>query len=147
MSVSFYGVNVKTEAFSEAEVNLSNINASGLLDLLGIQVGEAFEERCAGEISPDDLLGRVLLAQALSPADEGLPSYKLTGTEEEAEGQTGLMADLIRGKARALANGEESATIYSAGRSAGYYDQKLSQVRELAEQVKALGKDWVINWA
>lgn len=123
MSVSFYGYNSKTQAFSEDEVNLSNSNASDLLDLLGIQVGEEFEDRCAGRITADDLLGRVLVAQALNPADEGLPSYKLDGSEGE------------------------SVSVWSAGRSAGYFDQRLAQVRELAEGIKALGEGWVINWA
>ena len=69
MSVSFYGYNKTTQAFSSEEFNCSNLNASGLLDLLGIQVGEAFEERCCGSMSAEDFLGRVLIAQAINPAD------------------------------------------------------------------------------
>ena len=122
MSVSFYGYNKTTQSFSEAEVNLSNLNASGLLDLLGVQVGEDFSERCCGSMSADDLLGRVLIAQAINPADEGLPVYKMTGAEA-------------------------GPSIWFGGRSAGYFDERLAQVRELAEEVKALGDDWVINWA
>lgn len=125
MSVSFYGYNKTTQSFSEAEVNLSNLNASGLLDLLGVQVGEAFEERCCGSMSAEDFLGRVLMAQAIMPADEGLPVYKMSGSE--AEGVSG-------------------PTIWSAGRSAGYYDQKLVWSRELADEVISLGEGWVIQW-
>ena len=145
MSVSFYGYNQTTQSFSEAEVNLSNLNASGLLDLLGIQVGEDFSERCCGSMSADDLLGRVLIAQAIMPADEGLPVYKMTGSDYS--GQSGLLGGLLSGLAQAEAEGVSGPTIWSGGRSAGYFDERLAQVRELAEGVKALGDDWVINWA
>jgi hypothetical protein len=145
MSVSFYGYNKTTQSFSEAEVNLSNLNASGLLDLLGIQVGEDFSERCCGSMSADDLLGRVLIAQAIMPADEGLPVYKMTGSDYS--GQSGLLGGLLSGLAQAEAEGVSGPTIWSGGRSAGYFDERLAQVRELAEGVKALGDDWVINWA
>ena len=145
MSVSFYGYNQTTQSFSEEEFNCSNLNASGLLDLLGIQVGEAFEERCCGSMSAEDFLGRVLMAQAIMPADEGLPVYKMTGAE--AEGHSGLLGALLGGVAQAEAEGQAGPTIWSGGRSAGYFDERLAQVRELAEEVKALGDDWVINWA
>ena len=145
MSVSFYGYNKTTQSFSEAEVNLSNLNASGLLDLLGIQVGEDFSERCCGSMSADDLLGRVLIAQAINPADEGLPVYKMTGAE--AGNHSGLLGGLLGGLAQAEAEGEAGPSIWFGGRSAGYFDERLAQVRELAEGVKALGDDWVINWA
>ena len=124
MSVSFYGYNKITQSFSGEEANFSNLNASGLLDLLGVQVGEAFEERCCGSMSAEDFLGRVLMAQAIMPADEGMPAYKMTEDEDVS-----------------------GPSIWFAGRSAGYFDERLAQVRELAEEVKALGDDWVINWA
>jgi len=145
MSVSFYGYNKTTQSFSEAEVNLSNLNASGLLDLLGIQVGEAFEERCSGSMSAEDFLGRVLMAQAIMPADEGLPTYKMTGAE--AGGHSGLLGSLLGGLAQAEADGQAGPTIWSAGRSAGYYDQKLVWSRELADEVISLGEGWSICWA
>jgi hypothetical protein len=145
MSVSFYGYNQTTQSFSEEEFNCSNLNASGLLDLLGIQVGEAFEERCCGSMSAEDFLGRVLMAQAIMPADEGLPVYKMTGSDYS--GQSGLLGGLLSGLAQAEAEGVSGPTIWSGGRSAGYYDQKLVWARELADEVISLGDDWVINWA
>jgi hypothetical protein len=144
MSVSFYGYNKTTQSFSEAEVNLSNLNASGLLDLLGIQVGEAFEERCLGEMSAEDFLGRILVAQAIMPADEGVPTYKMTGADYS--GQSGMLGGLLAGLAQAEAEGVSGPTIWSAGRSAGYYDQKLVWSRELADEVISLGEGWVIQW-
>ena len=145
MSVSFYGYNKTTQSFSEAEVNLSNLNASGLLDLLGVQVGEAFEERCCGSMSADDLLGRVLIAQAINPADEGLPVYKMTGAE--AGNHSGLLGGLLDGVAQAEAEGRPGPSIWFGGRSAGYYDQRLVWSRELADEVISLGEGWSICWA
>jgi len=67
---------VFVDAFnSEPEVNLSNGNAVHLLDVLGIQVGEDFSERCVGSMSAQDMLGRVLIALAVSPVSAEVPSY------------------------------------------------------------------------
>jgi len=144
MSVSFYGFNKTTKSFSELDFNCSNHNASTLLDLLGIQVGEAFEERCLGEMSAEDFLGRVLVAQAIMPADEGMPARKLTGAD--AEGYSGLLGGMLSGLAEAEAMGETGPSIWDAGRPAGYYDQKLVWSRELADEVISLGEGWVIQW-
>jgi len=145
MSVSFYGYNKTTQAFSSEEFNCSNLNASGLLDLLGIQVGEAFEERCCGSMSAEDFLGRVLIAQAINPADEGLPTYKMTGAE--AGNHSGLLGSLLGGLAQAEAEGEAGPSIWFGGRSAGYYDERLAWSRELADEVISLGEGWSICWA
>lgn len=51
------------------DMNISNTNASYLLDKLGI-------EELFGSMSSEDFLGRILIAEALSPSDEGIPSYK-----------------------------------------------------------------------
>lgn len=145
MSVSFYGYNKITQSFSEAEVNLSNSNAQALMELLGLKIDPTGEGDWAGSISADDLLGRALIAQAINPADEGMPAHKLTGADYS--GQSGMLGGLLAGLAQAEAEGRPSPSIWSAGRSAGYFDERLAQVRELAEEVKALGDDWVINWA
>ena len=60
----------------DPEVNMSNVNAATLLDVLGIKVGEDFSDRCTGRLEADDFLGRILVARALSPADEGLPALQ-----------------------------------------------------------------------
>jgi hypothetical protein len=145
MSVSFYGYNKTTQSFSEAEVNLSNSNAQTLLDLLGLRIDQDGDGDWSGSLSVDDLLGRVLIAQAVMPADEGMPAYKMTGAE--AGNHSGLLAGLLGGVAKAEEEGQAGPSVWSAGRPAGYFDDKLAQVRELAEEVKALGDDWVINWA
>jgi hypothetical protein len=145
MSVSFYGYNKTTQSFSEAEINLSNSNAQTLLDLLGLRIDQDGDGDWAGSLSADDLLGRVLIAQAIMPADEGMPAYKMTGADYS--GQSGMLGGLLAGLAQAEAEGRPSPSIWSAGRSAGYFDERLAQVRELAESIKALGDDWVINWA
>lgn len=54
-------------------LNVSNQNALELLDVLGIKVGQDFEERCSGELDGKDLLGRILIAQAVNPSDAGVP--------------------------------------------------------------------------
>lgn len=58
---------------ADPEVNVSNVNAATLLDVLGIQVGAEFEDRCCGVMPADEFLGRVLVARALNPADAGVP--------------------------------------------------------------------------
>lgn len=58
----------------DPEVNVSNANASTLLDVLGIQVGERFEDRCCGMLDAEDFLGRVLVARAVNPVDAGVPA-------------------------------------------------------------------------
>lgn len=101
MSVSFYGYNKTTQSFSEAEVNLSNLNAQTLMDLLGLRIDQDGDGDWAGSLSADDLLGRVLIAQAINPADEGLPAYKMTGAE--AGNHSGLLGGLLSGVAQAEA--------------------------------------------
>ena len=58
-------------AVAEPEVQMSNANAVTLLDVLGVQVGEDFSDRCSGSLSAEDFLGRVLIAQGLNPSDAG----------------------------------------------------------------------------
>lgn len=55
----------------EPEVQMSNGNAVTILDVLGIQVGEDFSDRCSGSMDASDMMGRILMAQALNPADAG----------------------------------------------------------------------------
>lgn len=62
------------QAVPAPEVQMSNMNASELLDILGIRVGEDFSDRCTGSLSAEDFLGRVLVAQGLNPEDAGVPS-------------------------------------------------------------------------
>jgi hypothetical protein len=61
---------VRAEAVTadELELNLSNANAYYVLDSLGL------EDLC-GSLSAEDFLGRILLAEAIAPKDEGMPAY------------------------------------------------------------------------
>lgn len=60
-----------------AEVQMSNGNAVTILDVLGIQVGEDFSDRCCGAMSGEDLKGRILVAQALNPVDAGSDTMRI----------------------------------------------------------------------
>lgn len=57
------------------EVQMSNTNAATLLAVLGLAVGEDFSDYCTGSVSAEDLMGRILIAQAVNPADEGTASF------------------------------------------------------------------------
>jgi hypothetical protein len=60
-----------TEADAYA-VNVGSYNAKMLLEALG-----SYDEYMCGEATAEDFLGRVLLARAITPADEGVPSYQV----------------------------------------------------------------------
>jgi hypothetical protein len=105
------------------EVNVSNGNAIGLLEALGLGgdvvetgFGPAPEDAC-GSLDADDFLGRVLAAEILSVGDPGRP--------EEIE--------VI----------EDGPTIIYCGTSEGYLDGRLAQLREVATFAKAHGRSVV----
>jgi hypothetical protein len=106
-------------AVSEPEVNVSNLTAVELLDNLGILVGEDFSERCLGSISATDLKGRVLMALALLPEDEGMPAYESSNT------MFGLK-------------------VWAAPRPAGHTQNVLHRLLEVAEFALAQGRD--VDW-
>jgi hypothetical protein len=60
-------------AIMEPEVNVSNMNAEALFDVLGI-TGEHFSDYCVGSMSAEDFMGRVLLAQAVAPVSALIPT-------------------------------------------------------------------------
>ncbi|WP_206663661.1 hypothetical protein [Prescottella subtropica] len=75
-SARYYGAGIESvtaDGDDAPEVNMSNTNAVMLLDLLGLDT-EGF-----GDCPADDFLGRVLVASALSPADEGVPAHAVGG--------------------------------------------------------------------
>jgi hypothetical protein len=65
------------EVNAAPDVNVSNHNAAEILDVLGIRVGDRFEDRCAGSMSGEDFLGRVLVALAVAPVDAGVPAVRV----------------------------------------------------------------------
>lgn len=99
-------------AVAEPEVQMSNSNAVGLLDILGIRVGEDFSDRCCGSLSAEDFLGRVLLAQGLNPADAGSDTIAIGNMVDcgRPAGYTDAKLDAMREVAQwALANKREIA--------------------------------------
>lgn len=82
-------------------VHMNFSNAALICDVLGI----SRDAEDGGEMSPKDFLGRILLAQALSPADAGVPARSATA----------------------------GGRFTNGGRPEGYVQSRLSNLRELAE--------------
>lgn len=57
--------------YDAPELNVSNFNAQSVFDALGIQI---LHEEYFGEMSPDDLEGRILIALAVSPVSAERPA-------------------------------------------------------------------------
>jgi hypothetical protein len=91
-------------AAEELAVNMSNSNAFRVCGTLGIDL--EFEGWC-GSLPAADFLGRVLLALAIEPVDAGVPS-----TVDAAPGR---------------------ATFVDCGRAPGYTQERLGQLRTLAD--------------
>ena len=104
----------------EAEINVAAANGRTLLELLGLYPDAPEEdpmmlqvdERATTQVSGEDFLGRVLLASAMAPTDEGVPTY-----------------------------GEDNFIF--CGRSAGYTETRLGELRDLAQTAISLGRDVV----
>lgn len=117
------------------EVNVSNVNAEGVLDNLGIMVGEDFSERCVGSMPAADFKGRVLMALALVPVDEGAPAYQLTEAPEGGAGSS-LLAGLGLGA-------ERGPQFWVGARPAGQVQATLRQLLEVAEFAESEGRQVV----
>ena len=100
---------------NELEVNMSNSNAATVAAALGIDLEEW---GWAGVLAPEDFQGRVLVALALSPADEGMPSFQL------APGDSAGVFGTVR---------EGGPTFIQGARRPGYLQERLGQLRELAD--------------
>lgn len=96
-------------------VNMSNSNAARVCASLGIDLDA---EGWCGSLDAADFLGRVLLALAVDPVDAGRPA-----TVDAAPGR---------------------ATFIDCGRPQGYTQERLSQLRELADW--AIAHDAVISF-
>jgi len=120
MSITFAPATIRTrdnviEHHDGAEwehitVNANDTNAVRVLELLGLlnrellAVGEIYGDRPA-----EQFLGAVLLAEALTPIDEGVPAY------------------------------QSRPNFYECGRAAGYLQFRLDELRTLAEYCLANG--------
>lgn len=105
-------------ACPEAEdlaVNMSNSNAAQVCRTLGIDLEEW---GWCGSMSAQDFLGRVLVALAIEPADAGIPAHQLL--PGDSAGIFGTVA-------------EGGPTFIECGRREGYTQERLSQLRELAD--------------
>lgn len=107
-------VNGVIENGADEAVNVSNANAGHLLGVLGYEVDWS---DLYGEATAEDFMGRVLIAQAVNPTDEGVPSRELTPVEKTAS----------------LFAGFGAATVIDCGRSYGYTEGRLAELRELAQ--------------
>ncbi len=120
MSVSFNayiktGENISDVAFApdDLDVNMCNRNAMFVCEALGIELAPDW----CGDMSAEDFQGRVVMALALAPVDEGMPSYEHVGTG----------ARMIEGE-----------------RPAGYLQERLSQLHKLAAW--AIEHDAQVTW-
>lgn len=94
---------VPTTGFPQApEFNLSNVNARFVLSALGF----ADDEDLCGTERAEDFLGRILVAEALSPVDEGVPAHQAVAGQSQ---------------------------VIECGRPAGYLQQRLRNLHEVAE--------------
>lgn len=99
-------------------LNVGNTNAMHLLGLLGFASQPDEDGSLSGSTSAEDFLGRVLLAEAVNPADAGVPVTT-------AVGQGGV-------------------TMIACGRRIGYSDERLVALRELADFAIDRGRD--VQW-
>lgn len=101
-------------------INVGDRNGMHLLDLLGIESegDDEYGYQPFGSMSGEDFLGRVLLAQAIAPADAGRPAI-----EHRTEG---------------------GMTVIEGARREGYSEDRLTELRELAEFSIATGRK--VQW-
>jgi hypothetical protein len=88
---------------NELDVNMSNSNAATVCAALGLDLNEL--DWC-GTLPAEDFLGRILVALAVSPVDAGVPVHEVPGP---------------------------GARFIECGRPEGYTQQRLGQLRELAD--------------
>ncbi|QGH75334.1 hypothetical protein I5G61_gp86 [Mycobacterium phage Quesadilla] len=108
MSVTFTaaGVPQDEDGFGELDVNMSNSNAARVAEALGFSLDPDW----CGEMDAEAFLGRVLMALAVSPADEGMPSFEVAGP---------------------------GARMIEGARRPGYLQDRLAQLHELALWARA----------
>jgi hypothetical protein len=109
-----------TVSFGSPDLNVSNSNALRVLELLGLEQREEGEDPIlAGECGVTDFLGRVLIALALTPYDEGTPEWATTNPA--------------------------GSVWVDCGRRAGYLAERLTELANLAAFARAEEAD-CITW-
>lgn len=112
MSVTFTADGLSYD--SPMTINMANRNAALVSDALG-HLFDEFE--WWGEMPASDFLGRVLMALAIAPDDEGMPAYEVpTGGAQFIEG----------------------------ARRPGYLQDRLIELKALAEW--AVANNVPVNW-
>lgn len=117
---------------SAPSVNVSNMNARDLLDVLGIEVvdGDLW-----GTMSAEDFEGRVLMALAVAPVSaERLTEQAKAG--QVVIGPEGIGIDPSREA--------EGATFVLCGRPEGYVQERLESLREVATFAREHGLE--VSW-
>lgn len=99
-------------------LNMHNRGAGETLLALGFEMDA--EEGWVGHAAADDVVGRALVALALSPADEGMPAYQVN------PGAEGV------------------AKVYEGERPAGDLQRRLREVHDLAVWCAARG--FLVVW-
>lgn len=99
-------------------INCSEENAQHLLQILGFQSEEDGHISRCGTATGEDLMGRILMATAVNPADEGVPST--------------------------TTRGEGGMLLIGGGRRTGWTEDYLEGLREVAEFSIATGRE--VNW-
>ena len=105
-------VTVTTTAGNVDGVNMSNRNARPVLESLGIEGDDLW----CGSMDAQEFLGRVLMALAVAPTDEGLPEHEWEGASEFGFGR-----------------------FIDAGREPGYLQARLERLHEVAAAAVADG--------
>lgn len=101
------------------EVNMCNGNAVRVAEALGIDLDA---DGWCGGTSAEDFQGRVVMALALSPVDEGMPSFQL------APGDNAGIFGVVQ---------EGGPRIIQGARRPGYLQERLGQLHELAQWATA----------
>lgn len=97
------------------EVNISSLNARHILGVLGF--GD--DADLSGSAQPADMLGRILMAEAINPADAGIPATSTTSSG--------------------------GMVMVECGRVTGYTEGILSRLHEVVEFATAHGRE--VQWA
>ena len=106
---------LRLEDNASPEVNVSNRNAKHVLSVLGF--GEVAPDALYGGVSASDMLGRILMAEAVNPSDEGT--------------------------ATTVDGGEGTATVVDCGRHEGYTEDFLASLRSVVEFAAQHGREVV----
>lgn len=101
------------------DVNMANGNAAAVFSALGIHL----DFSTGGSMSGQELLGHVLMAQAVGPDDTGIAPAVTGGPEV----------------------GQRGATMIDCGMRPGYYAERFTQIREIAEVAARLDRN--VYWA